>query len=97
MAVLADGKVVLGGKSFAMRPCTYDAYERVRTEEPAHNEALQRGEIDRFDYYLRVLQLVLAGPTETLSKGDFCAREAEEVIEGFFPVSLRLQARLTGL
>lgn len=94
---MARPQYKLGGRTFTLAPCTYEMYERVKEEEPVLNDKLQAGEIDRFDYYLSVLKIVLEGPVADLEKTDFCSREAEEIIEGFLPPSMRMRARLMGL
>lgn len=91
--------VTIQGKEYKLR--NYSAKNRaiLDVEGPALEKRLTAGEITDFEYYDKLLRLIVVETEvewDTMSD-DFDLREAEDVFMSFFPPSMRLYMLLTGL
>ena len=57
---------------------------------------MKRPVYDRYDYYVDLLRFILVGDESLIQPDDLDADEAERIVLGFLPESMRLSAMLTG-
>jgi hypothetical protein len=89
--------VTLQGKTYQLKPYSR-LNERILAERAPELEALlTKGEISKWEYYDRLLRLVIEGPYEFDTQSDtFDAREAEAVVLSFVPPSMQAYVLLQG-
>jgi hypothetical protein len=92
-------EVSVHGKPYKLKP--YSAkYRGILNDKGTDLQAqLAVGAITEFEYYDRLLRLIVVdeNPTWDTTADDFDGREAEDAFMSFFPPSMRLYMMLTGL
>ena len=92
-------EVFVHGKAYKLKP--YSAKNREILNDKGTDLQAQKavGEIDEFEYYDKLLRLIVAdeNPTWDTRADDFDGREAEDAFMSFFPPSMRLYMMLVGL
>lgn len=89
--------VTIQGRSYKLKPFSAPNEKVFNEQGNEASKALEAGEIQRWEYYDRVLRLILDGPFHFDCKSpDFDAREAEAAIWSFVPPSLRAYVLLAG-
>jgi hypothetical protein len=90
-------KVTINGLEYTLKPYTRPNHNAVIEGEAKLQDRLATSEIDRFEYYIECLKLVIAdGPVDKLNPETVDGREAEAVFFAFWPESMQTLARLIG-
>ena len=97
MLGLASGVTTIQGKTYQLRPYSAVNLERLNTKGAEFVDLLMKGEIDEFEYYNRILPIVIADePAWDVYAEDFDGREAENAILSFVPPSKQAYLLLNG-
>ena len=97
MIPLAAPTAMLQGKVYDLRPFSVTNYEILETTGVGFKDALENGEMIRFQYWDAMLKLCLVEPFEwDVDSDEFDGREAENAIIAFLPPSMQISVLLLG-
>jgi len=97
MLGLASETVVVQGKTYNLKPYSAFNLERLNNAGAMISKELTEGKITEFEYYDKLLQLVIEDRGEwDVTAKDFNAREAENAVLSFVPPSKQAYLLLTG-
>lgn len=92
---MAKRRFTIQGKDYTYRPYNRATEEALAQIEEELMPLMKKGEIDRFDYYERMLDFIARENVE-IDVDTLDAHEAEEAFADFLPPTMRLSAQLLG-
>ena len=97
MLSISPSTVMIHGKEYKLKPYSPVNWKALQDIAPQLIEQMESGKITQFDYWDRLLRVVLVGPYEwDVHAPDFDGREAENGILAFVPPSMQFNVLLTG-